>query len=285
MEENLKLPLTPQPPKPFVKRHSRWLASLGTVILLGTFAVNDVKKENARDLSDSIERAQNAFYERSYYEDLRVKLLTGLDQIGKEKTKPINLNLEYEVFVSGHSDKVLAKFDIKPSPRNKHITMDQFDILLTEQQNIRYVKDEYFDYDAAVFRLNTIVDFNKRLPYDRSLDDEHWKIEMSLKLWRHVLSDVDSMKYASDAAERKTAAASFARDSQIFKDDKRHMNKTPSEWITTFNKAVLTRAESLRDDADRRAKFWKMWSFVLYPLGAILSFIGKLNDEDIPGAE
>ena len=274
--------LTTKRPKPFVKRHSGWFALLGTLIVLGTFFANDVLREDAKHLSNSVEHAEDAFLQRTYYEDLREAMVS---HTSPEKRKPVDLNAEFETFERGRSDEVLERLGMQPTAKNRGMTQEKFFREFDENQRLKRIEDGYLLYSPASFRFTMSTDFYKRLPSDEKLDKLRSNVSQSLVLWRQVLRDTSSVRYALDASEEESARAAFRHDAEVLTTHLQGKARSPQEGVDAFSDAVLRYAENLKGDTDHRADNWRICSFALYPLGAILGLMGKLYGEDVAEAE
>jgi hypothetical protein len=75
----------------FVQRHKQWFDFAATIVVAGTFIVNEGLRNGARDLAESIERVQLSFATRTDIEGVAKRLLevqTQLNALARSTNRP-----------------------------------------------------------------------------------------------------------------------------------------------------------------------------------------------------
>jgi hypothetical protein len=224
----------------FLKRHSRWLAFLSTIVVLGTFIVNEGLVDEAKDLSNSLDTARNAFAQRSREETI-LKILNRVEE---------SVDSARTGIYSSH-----AWGADRP------------------------------DFDRLNSEFGPLLELYDKLPYDRNLDDLHWKLKYLLKTAKsfEVEEDaeveIDPRHLRSQELENGKETSIDTQLSALAKMLRLGTENYSFEVLAKVNLLITERAQSAQEVAEKRKKIGKHLGFILYPLGVFLGLLGKLNGE------
>lgn len=256
-----------------IARHMRLLPFASTMVVLGTFIINDALKSDAKDLADSIAAAQTTFAIRA---DIKV-LGTKLESIDDKLT---NTSILVERLQRFHIPD-----NYRPTP--------------TESKYESEIDAAQYDRNTSVLwsqNFDNAMNLYARLPYDRFLDEQHWALIIFNNAYKNYFEGADVLSQDFHSGDMKGAEEAYGRvtaERQIIEQTRKGMllafKVPPIPWkgvdpLQLFSASVVKRAQEVREKADAKAKTWRNFSFVLYPLGLVLGLIGKMDDE-APEAE
>lgn len=252
-----------------LRAYARWSTFAAAIVALATFIVNDALRNDASDLSNAVRQARTDYSIKKDVEsvyDVAISIQVKLD------------DFEYRA----------RKFANDDAPELPDIqAWELVDMAQHERPAI-------FTESAA---LSNAVDLNDRLPYDQMLDKEHWILIRYLNHSFTYQNDsrrlADMVLYTTQGPEfaglKSIVAHDRAVELQDFDETSKEFGpsiKGPPEAIQRFCDAVYDRAEHLQGAAERRVRFWKVASFVLYPVALLIGIVGKLSgNEESQGGE
>jgi hypothetical protein len=246
--------------KPFFKKHERWFSFVGSVVVIGTFIVNDALRDRSKDLADSVWRSQTSFKERAEVQQLA---------IGAGETEESKL------------EEVM-----------KHKSTSQFDYISDDWSKSYLILASGVNplHSRLASSLDNVFSLNQELPYDPVLDNQHWILIESLKYERSFLDHTKELSFAigyEDTEKITQSKAAIHADLQNLNSecvkfdasfgvkDNLFFTAFPLA-INAFTDSVLEKARKVRETAESRATLWRNISYVLYPLGIIIGLLGKL---------
>jgi hypothetical protein len=138
---------------------------------------------------------------------------------------------------------------------------------------------EYPSYIQAVSTLDNAMRLYKKLPYDKALDEQHWKLDREMALMHRFSDDAFQMSYDAGigkAAEAELLKQRLVTDKSEMKKERAGSNLSVPAEIDSFGDLVLKRAEKVQEHQEGQARLWKHISYGLYPLGVVIGLVGKL---------
>ncbi len=259
-----------KPKRSFIAKHKRWFSVASTAVVLGTFIVNEALRNQAKDLADSISNARTNFTIRS---DIRT-MVNKLENLDDRLTNTNNM-LENLV---GHP----ASDDFHPTPiQSEYIS------------EIDSADDEMNEHILWLLNFDNTMALYARLPYDRSLDDQHWAIILFNDAYEHYFADSKTLANAFHSADMNKTAKEYAivrgdRDQiEVRRAKMLAIFKVPGpgagvDPLDLFSSSVVQHAQKVQEKAEAKAKLWRDLSFLLYPFGLAIAFVGKLDDDESP---
>jgi hypothetical protein len=238
----------------FWQRHRRWFDFAATIVVAGTFIVNEGLRNEARDLAESIEKDQLFFATSTEIEAMAKRLLEVQTQLTS-----------------------LARSKNERSPVRPAEPKDQTD------RDADEAEAEYPSYVQAVSILENAMMLYSKLPYNKLLDDEHWKLTREIELEHRFTDDAFALSLDSHLGKVDRLESLKQRiaveKSEMQKERQQSEVSIPTE-LDGFGASVLKRANDIHEFEEGRAKLWKHISYILYPLGIIIGLIGKIFGGD-----
>jgi len=225
----------------FLRRHSRWLAFISTVVVLGTFIVNEGLVDEAKDLSSSLDSARNAFAQHLREERILAILARVEDSVDSQKTH-----------IYGNSTD------------SKWLHPD-FDTLNAEYSPLLELYDK-LPYDKNLDDLHWEIE--KLIKTAKGFEDRELDVAAA-----------DRRTIESQQLENAEEEAVDSQLAHIAKMLGGGTENVLTEVLAKANQVITERAQSAQESAERNKKIGKYFGFVLYPLGVLLGLVGKLSGD------
>lgn len=252
----------------FLQKHKKWFELLSIPILFGTFIVNEVLRNQSKDIADSIELGRVDFSLRQQIQTI----YKGVDAI---------------------------EFDIPTIYRTLNTRLPPPSPPKDPFWTGRRVEGP--EYLATAFRpdsddevqvqFDNAAELLLHLPYDRLLDDKRWALYLLRRdqkaYWYHMALLEVALRTGPNESTKREGQQSDYYD-EAMKQDQERVKRTFDLHTTgdrpvidqafqSFNSEVDARATQLLDVAQGRYELWSRLSFLLYPLGLAVGVLGKLS--------
>jgi hypothetical protein len=248
--------------QPFLKRHERWFTYASTIVLFGTFVVNEILRNESRDVADSVAHAETAYNQRNE-----------MQQIASQ----VNQVHDWTV-------RILMKVDA--NKKQQTIWANQPELL----QVLSSMREAC---SSAKSRFDNAMDLYDVLPYNIGLDEAHWRLK---EAFRRCESNVEAAQNLEDsylkgdrqsveqvgkllASETDGEMSDIRRFQTMFGSSGRLIHSL-QDASDRFSELVFKEALAVRDQSKRRSIAWQYVSFGLYPFGLIIGFLGKIYGYD-----
>lgn len=236
----------------FLRRHRRWFPFLGSIVLLGTFLVNDALRNESKDLADSVSRAETSFAVRQEMQGI-------VDHLNKDDgtLREIQGAVEKNTQIDPNKNRPL--WDVSEE-----------------------LDERYPTYYRHMSTFDNILNLLEKLPYDRPLDEQRWILKRRLSHLDELLSDLRKRRYYLnygyvDEASQMLPKIKADRDIENTEVSSDKLNTIAA--VDAFGEEVFKRARIVQSKADERSTLWKYLSYALYPFGVVLGLLGKRYGE------
>lgn len=235
----------------FMKRHERSFLISGFLVLFITFVVRDILLDRARTLADALSAAESAYL----LEDANVQLHHEIDVVDGH-------------VVLGDSD-ILASL---PSYR-KQIHFDRDVESMLDRTSLQYLRmdSETNTEFASLYRLL------EALPSDNAHRSDF------SKLYARWDKDQVSLLRPIPLIGAKVDPAIAKADAD---EDRRHRQDmwAINEQLQLLGASILDDTHRSLDAKEHQASIFALWSYLLYFIGWILAFGGKIAGVETTGA-
>jgi hypothetical protein len=250
----------------FLRKYRRWFEFSSVAIVFGTFFVNQVLRDQSKDLADSLQSARLQFRQRQELHAL------ANDLYGIQK------QAEYI------EDTILSS--------KQHRTTEQ---QKDEDQRVLIQRWKAGEIDISA-EFDNIVELFLELPYDLSLDEKRWALSDSVT-HRQALSEHSELLQSARDANDKNAED---YEEKKYDDCVRQWKSDDEKLKTLFGEEAISsergtalgasldmfradleqRVSRLHDVAKNRYELWKRLSLFLYPVGVVVGLMAKTSGED-----
>lgn len=243
----------------FTQRHKTLLTVVGSFILVGTFFIREVLREEQKDLRDSVEAAESTFAIRADLGSLADEVFVNQRREDRYRIDPrrnfqglpeqqlVHLKLIADVFLEQEIDEhALTRI------AGNLATTDQ----LVDRLSGQLRKKEGSSLEQLKKELERL-----RVDYDGTLKDAG------------ISSSAISTRLSDDTLRRALDRLRALEDG---------LGKVTAN-VDNLVKETLKDARAIRDKSETRYSIYTQISIVLYCIGAILGLIGHLfGDQDSP---
>jgi hypothetical protein len=165
----------------FVKRHDRWLVILGGFLLITTFVVKEIVRENMKELKDSLAGAEQTFRVRAEFGSLHRELQVINSRLGSAQTSPSE-----PVKIPDNDTRVREELEkLKERTRRIEEYMGTIDDLV---QKMVLDTDDRKDYDKLQAQERLVVDSLQNIQNGTGV------AEVKLPMIANGLNDADKVE-------------------------------------------------------------------------------------------
>ena len=186
----------------FVKRHDRQLAIFGGFLLLATFVVREIVRENLKELKDSLAAAENTFRIRDEFMLLHRQLKAVDERMGKSEntsTLPLTITLD--------PSKRISEEQVKIAQLSEAIA-EEMDNIGDLVEKMQLNPDDAKDYVKLVADTDDVKDsYQKVMMRDGSMESKMLEMikaeEKAQQLQHTLLTDVRILEEAREQEHRR----------------------------------------------------------------------------------
>jgi hypothetical protein len=227
----------------FVKKHNNWLTVVGVAIVFVTFVVKDAYRESLRDSVSAITEAQQSFL-----------TTMGMTQIGLTVTG-IDTHLQRDQSSGNGSEE------------------DQLEIAETSRQTL---KEIYTIYGADLDSISRLL---RTLPPEPEDEKTCRKMKVLVSAAEESVSDPESAKKVVEESLKNPDPMVKSITATLYGVVLGMPLAQIMPTVEKLQKRVIWEADRERDIKENRVRRATVASYILYPLGLVVSLIGRLYGE------
>ena len=235
-------------------RLHKFLTILGTLIVFLTFVVKDGLRDRVKDELAAIQAAQTEYWSEKYHEE-------EMDAIRRGRIKRRPADLVGKSSSAEHGDDTSAASN--PTVLEVKTAAEPY---LDNRTDL-----EIQDADLLFLQLRN----------DREAQEARQKAYSEMEKLHKLREDVQLQFQSIPPDDEKIPATREQRDL---------VDSLATQWDASdgaakqYVETAIGRAESLQASRQQRYELFTRWSYVLYTVGAVVIFAGKLTEKEvIPG--